>query len=363
MSCSDVTDIPSSAADSEAAPQIESSKYPQVSDGFAPSTATDQEIPSRGLRPGIYVPTLSFFTGEKEDVDKETIAQHAVRMADAGVAGIVTQGTNGEAAHLSRLERKVVTRTTRDALDAAGYRDLPIIVGCGAQSTRETIELCYEAQSAGGDFVIVLPPSYYPESSRNRDDSLRPYFLDVADASPIPMLLYNFPAVAGGVDLDSDLIVDLAQHHPNIVGCKLTCGNTGKLNRVASAVKAVTPHDPGAGAFMCLGGSADFITQALIGGGSGAVCGLANITPKVCVKLFELYKSGQLEEAVRLQAAVARGDWSVIQSGISGTKSLLQHFFGYGGLARRPLPRLTMQQSTMWADRMQELINLENRCS
>lgn len=359
MSCSDVTDLPSPAVDSEAGGQNESSKYPRVSDTFAPSSETQREIPRRGLRPGIYVPTLSFFTADREDLDTETIAQHVVRMADAGVAGIITQGTNGEAAHLSRPERKVVTRTTRDALDAAGYRDLPIVVGCGAQSTRETVELCYEAQSAGGDFAVILPPSYYQGQWPRRDDCIRQYFIDVADASPVPILLYNFPAVAGGVDLNSDMIVDLARHHPNIVGCKLTCGNTGKLNRIASAVNAATPHDPGDGGFMCLGGSADFITQALVGGGSGAVCGLANVAPKICVSLFELYRSGQMEEARRLQAAVARGDWIVTQSGIVGTKSLLQHFFGYGGFARRPLPRPTTQETMLWTDRMRELIDLE----
>ncbi|KKA17002.1 Dihydrodipicolinate synthetase [Rasamsonia emersonii CBS 393.64] len=268
MSCSDVTDIPSPAEQKDRAstgrplPANESSYQPQLSETFSAATASDQEIPRHSLKPGIYVPTLAFFNKESEALDVDTIAKHAVRMAEAGVAGILTQGTNGEAAHLSRTERKVVTKTTRDALNDAGYTDLPIVVGCGAQSTRESIEICYEAQSSGGDFAIILPPSYYKEQYRREE--LRQFFTDIADASPIPILLYNYPAVAAGIDLDSDMIVDLAQH-PNIVGCKLTCGNTGKLNRIAAGTRAATPHDPASG-FLCLGGSADFTLQALIGG-------------------------------------------------------------------------------------------------
>lgn len=363
MSCSDVPDIPSPAQQNDRAstgrplPANESSYQPQLSDTFSAASASDQEIPRHSLKPGIYVPTLAFFDKESEALDTDTIARHAVRMAEAGVAGILTQGTNGEAAHLSRTERKVVTKTTRDALNNAGYTDLPIVVGCGAQSTRESIEICFEAQSAGGDFAIVLPPSYYKEQYRR--DGLRQFFTDIADASPIPILLYNYPAVTAGIDLDSDLIVDLAQH-PNIVGCKLTCGNTGKLNRIAAGTRAATPHDPASG-FLCLGGSADFTLQALIGGGSGAVCGLANVMPKACVRLYDLYRTGEMEEARRLQAAVARGDWIVIQSGIMGTKSLLQHFCGYGGFARKPLPRPALQETMKYNERLQELMNIEMR--
>ncbi|KAL1965767.1 hypothetical protein VTN77DRAFT_5088 [Rasamsonia byssochlamydoides] len=363
MSCSDVTDIPPPAPQADQAstgrpiPQNESSYQPQLSETFTPASATDQEVSGRSLKPGIYVPTLAFFDKDTEALDVDVIAKHAVRMAEAGVAGILTQGTNGEAAHLSRTERKVVTKTTRDALNSAGYQNLPIVVGCGAQSTRESIEICYEAQSSGGDFAIILPPSYYKEQYRR--EGLRHFFTDIADASPIPILLYNYPAVVAGIDLDSDMIVDLAQH-PNIVGCKLTCGNTGKLNRIAAATRAATPHDPASG-FMCLGGSADFTLQALIGGGSGAICGLANVTPKACVRLFELYRSGEIEEARKLQAAVARGDWIVIQSGIMGTKSMLQHFFGYGGFARKPLPRPATQETVTYSENLQELMNIEMR--
>jgi len=310
---------------------------------------------TRPLIPGVYVPTVVFFDPATEDLDLETIASHAVRLAKGGVTGITTQGSNGEAVHLSHRERNLVTQTTRGALDEAGYSDMPIIVGCGTQSTRETIELCQEAQAAGGDAALVLPPSYY-QGLFNKE-TVKDYFRDVASASPIPILIYNYPGAVSGIDLSSDVIIELSKH-PNIVGCKLTCGNTGKLNRIAAATSASTPSDVSSG-FLCLGGSADFTLQTLLGGGSGTIGGLGNIAPKACVKLVELFQQDNLKDARKLQAIVARGDWGAIQGGIVGTKAALVAHFGYGGYSRKPLPRPTKEETAKWRDAFDELVKLE----
>lgn len=126
----------------------------------------------RVLSVGAYPPTPTFFFPGTEDLDLKTIREHAVRLANAGVAGLTPMGSNGEAVHLTSEERRVVTFETRKALTEAGYTQMPIIVGCGAQSTRETILLCYDAYKNGGDFALVLPPSYYsglfePSSATN----------------------------------------------------------------------------------------------------------------------------------------------------------------------------------------------------
>ena len=329
---------------------------PYLAESFS-STSIDMSLDHghRPLKPGIYVPTVTFFHPESEDIDIETVGRHAVRLVKAGVAGITTQGSNGEAVHLSHHERKLVTKTTRKALDDAGFPNLPIIVGCGTQSTRETIELCQEAHESGGDFALVLPPSYFKASYSQQ--SLIDFFQDVASASPIPILIYNYPGAVAGVDLDSDTIIQLAKH-PNIIGCKLTCGNTGKLNRIASATRAATPSDPGSG-FMCMGGSADFTLPTLVAGGSGIITGLGNVTPKACVKLFDLWAAGKLEEAQKWQAVVARGDWAAIAGGVVGTKSGLDTYFGYGGLARRPLPRPSKQDVLKFSESFREVVELE----
>lgn len=330
------------------------SQYSKSSESTAASSIDDVHTP-RPLIPGVYVPTVAFFEAFTEDLDLETVAQHAVRLAKAGVAGITTQGSNGEAVHLTHQERRSVTKTTRKALDDAGYQSTPIIVGCGAQSTRETVELCREALTSGGDYALILPPSYY--KSMHRSDTVMEFFQDVADASPVPILIYNYPAAVGGIDLDSDMIAQLSKH-PNIVGCKLTCGNTGKLGRIASAVDATNPWDAHSG-FMAMGGSADFIIPTLAVGGSGVICGLGNIAPKACVKLVNLYTAGKMKEAKKLQAVVARGDWAAISGGIVGTKSVLESYFGYGGLARRPLPRPAKDEIMKYAKDFKELVDLE----
>ncbi|XDG05751.1 hypothetical protein ABKA04_005366 [Annulohypoxylon sp. FPYF3050] len=123
------------------------------------SVAEDIHI-TRPLVPGVYVPTMCFFD-ETEEVDTNAIARHAVRLAEAGVTGLATQGSNGEAVHLTHDERQLVTYTTRKALNESGFSHVPIIVGCGAQSTCEAIEYCREAWKAGGDYTYRLRIVYY----------------------------------------------------------------------------------------------------------------------------------------------------------------------------------------------------------
>lgn len=301
----------------------------------------------RPLKPGIYVPTVAFFHGPNEDVDVATVEKHAVFLAQAGVAGIVAQGSNGEAVHLDREERKAITAATRRALDAHGFESVPLIVGAGAQSTRESIQLAQDAAQAGGDYVIVLPPSYY--KTLVGTEALRNYFRDVADASPLPVLIYNFPGAANGVDLTSDDILALAQH-PNIVGVKLTCGNTGKLARIAAGVK------PG---FFTFGGSADFTLQTLIAGGQGVIAGVANVIPRACVHVQDLYEKGQVEEAKKAQAVVARADWVAIQGGFVAVKAALEAYYGYGGLPRKPTVAPSVEGVAAIKDGLAEAMELE----
>ncbi|KAI0441852.1 mitochondrial putative 4-hydroxy-2-oxoglutarate aldolase [Xylaria telfairii] len=323
--------------------------------------AEDNLDNSRPLIPGVYVPTLCFFDPKTEDIDADAIASHTVRLAQAGVTGIATQGSNGEAVHLTHEERELVTATTRSALDLAGFSHVPVIVGCGAQSVRETVELCCEAAEAGGDYALVLPPSYYATLFAPASETIVRYFTEVADASPIPIIIYNFPGAVNGMDLSSDIILSLSQH-PRIVGVKLTCGNTGKLNRVAAAVRnnaTKNTYDSKTPDFLVLAGSADFTIQSLIAGGHGILAGLANIAPKACIRIVELYREGKIAEAQRMQEVVSQGDWTAIQGGVVGVKSGLQSWMGYGGFTRSPLPRPTGDQSKAWKEGYRDLIALE----
>lgn len=320
------------------------------------SSISSEDHLARPLIPGMYVPTVCFFDPVTEDLDLDTIASHAVRLAKAGVAGVATQGSNGEAVHLTHSERQLVTSTTRKALRDAGYSHLPIIVGCGAQSTRETIQYCREAYEAGGDYALVLPPSYYTGLFAPNSKSVLDFFTTVADASPIPLIIYNYPGAVSGMDLSSDIIIKLAKHD-NIVGVKLTCGNTGKLNRIAAATRSKS--DNSTPSFLVLGGSADFLLQTLIAGGHGILAGLGNLAPKACIKAMSLYRSGSVVAAQAMQEVIARGDWAAIQGGIVSTKAGMQGCLGYGGFARSPLPRPTKEESDKWKSMFGELMALE----
>ncbi|KAK1770055.1 aldolase [Phialemonium atrogriseum] len=291
------------------------------------------------LPTGVYVPMLAFFT-PSDTIDVPATQRHAARLLAAGVAGLVVHGSNGEAAHLSREERCVGVRAVADAARHAADKPgrVPVIAGCGAQSVRETVELCAEARGAGATHALVLPPGYY--AGLLGPAGLVDFFAEVADRSPLPVLVYNFPAAAHGVDLDSDVLLRIAAH-PNVVGVKLTCGNTGKLARVAAEAPKVRG---GRDDFFVAGGSADFLLQGMVVGGHGTIAGFANLAPRACVRIVELFEQGRFAEARELQAEVARADWLAIRYGFVGVKAAMPMFHGEGERAscapRSPLKRL-----------------------
>jgi 4-hydroxy-2-oxoglutarate aldolase len=120
--------------------------------------------------------------------DVQTFENHVLRVAKAGV-GPVIAGSMGEALHLSHAERVRLIHAARKALDNAGYTEMPTIVGTGAGSLRETLELTQDAATAGADYAIVIASGYFA-GALNRT-ALKAFFLEVAQRSPIPVIIYN----------------------------------------------------------------------------------------------------------------------------------------------------------------------------
>jgi len=307
------------------------------------------------MRAGIYAPTMTFFDPKTEDLDIPTIKKHAVRLAEAGLVGLVTMGSNGEAVHLTRAEKTAVTKATREALDSAGYKDVVVIAGASEQSIRGTIELCNEAHEAGAEYVLLVPPSYYRYAMT--EDTMYEYYTSVADGSRCPVVLYNYPGAVAGIDMDSDFMIKLAQHK-NIVGTKFTCGNTGKLTRVAADTDACSIKGTGSG-WMAFGGIADFTLQTAVSGGSGIIAGGANVLPKLCVKVWNLCAEGKYEEAMQLQKVLSKGDWVLTKAAIPGTKAAIEMEYGYGGFPRRPLQRLSEEKRQQIKEGIAEAMKLE----
>jgi 4-hydroxy-2-oxoglutarate aldolase len=121
-------------------------------------------------------------------IDIPSFEAHVKRLAAANVPPVIC-GSLGEAIHLSHEERVQLIKAGRKALDEAGFPDFPTIVGTGAGSTRETIELSQEAAAAGADFVIVIASGYFAGALSR--PALKAFFVEVAKKSPIPVIVYN----------------------------------------------------------------------------------------------------------------------------------------------------------------------------
>ncbi|CAE6459736.1 unnamed protein product [Rhizoctonia solani] len=276
--------------------------------------------------PGIYVPAVLFFDNN-EELDFPSIKSHILRLANGGVTGILIQGSNGEAQHLSHAERSQTIQFARKTLDEAGYdgrsqgkKRVVVMAGTGALSTRETKVLCKEAAEAGAEFVLVLTPGVWPGMMTK--EAILKFHRDVADASPVPVLIYNFPVVTAGLDLDSTILSELAQH-PNIVGTKLSCGQVAKLHRLTSSQPATS--------FAAFPGRADILVPSLVCGAPGAIAALPNIAPKAHVRAYELFQEGKLKEAMEIQTLLSHADWGINRiGGVSGVKSFVSKYFGYG---------------------------------
>ncbi|THH14116.1 hypothetical protein EW146_g6181 [Bondarzewia mesenterica] len=300
--------------------------------------------------PGIYVPAVIFFTDD-EELDTAAIKSHVLRLAQGGVTGILVQGSNGEAQHLSQEERKLAIRLTRQTLDENGFQNTLVIAGTGAQSTRETKKLNADAKEAGASHALILTPSTW-RPMMSKDPILR-FHREVADASPIPTMVYNFAVVTAGLDLDSDTIATLGEH-PNIVGTKLSCGHLGKLTRLVTTYPTSE--------FATFIGRSDSFLPAIAMKSAGGIMALVNIVPKAHRRLWDLWDEGKADEAREIQRLLSHCDAIVSKlGGIGFIKAIVSREFGYGKLkVRGPLAESSMEKlSGRDAELMAELLELE----
>ncbi|CAK7221794.1 hypothetical protein SBRCBS47491_004649 [Sporothrix bragantina] len=311
-------------------------------------------IAIKPLPRGIYTPLPCFFD-EAEEVDYDAFSKHVLFTAKAGTVPVVS-GTAGEAVHLTREERTKLVQTARRVLDEAGLKDVPVIAGAGAASTRESIQLAKDAAAAGAAFVLAIPPGYYAGNLvTNSMTAVKQFYIDLAAASPVPVILYNFPAVSSGIDMDSDTIVEIVKKAPNVCGAKLTCANVGKLTRItaqthSAAFRQKYPRGFGPYAFEVIDGFIDFLLPSVASGAAGAISGLPNVAPRVCVRLWEACQKASddpasYKEAQELQNLVSLADGIQLKVGIPGMKKLLNKLFGYSALPRRPLLPMTDEEA------------------
>lgn len=254
---------------------------------------------------GVWCPAVTFFDPDTDELDLESQARYYAYLSRTGLAGLVILGTNAEAFLLTREERKTLVATARRAI-GPGF---PIMAGVGAHATKQVVEHINDAAEAGADCALLLPPAYFGKATTPA--VIEKFYADVSRRSKLPIVIYNFPGVCNGVDLSSDIITRLAQKHDNIVGVKLTCGSVAKITRLAAAL-------PPSG-FATFGGQSDFIIGGLSSGSAGCIAAFANVFPKTIVKVYDLYRQGKYDEALRIHQTCALAEQQ-IKGGIGATK-------------------------------------------
>lgn len=268
-------------------------------------------MPSNGVHKshvpssGVWCPAVTLFNKATDTLDLPNQKKYFKYLSETGLAGLVILGTNAEAFLLTREERYQLIAAAREAVGSS----FSLMAGVGAHSSRQVLENIDDAVKAGADYVLVLPPAYFGKATT--DAVITTFFDDVATHSPLPIVIYNFPGVCNGVDLNSELITSIAKKHSNVVGVKLTCGSVAKITRLGAAF---SPSE-----FAAFGGQSDFLIGGLSAGSSGCIAAFANIFPKTIVKIYDLYKEGKSADALKLhqQAALAE---NVCRQSIAATK-------------------------------------------
>jgi 4-hydroxy-2-oxoglutarate aldolase len=266
-------------------------------------------------------PALTTPYAEDGSVALDKFKGNIARYNKTAIAGCVVLGSTGESVLLSPEESEALLVAARDAASA----DKLLIAGTGAESTAETIARTKRAAALGYTVTLVKTPYYYKPVYKP-EVYLR-HYRAVADASPIPVLLYSVP-IFTGVSLETPEILALAEH-PNIVGIK---DSSGVIQRVVE-VAGGAPKE-----FRVLTGGAAVIYPALCAGACGAILALASALPEKCAEVYHFWKAGRHAEAASLQKQLAVASRTVAsENGIAGLKYAMDLRGYYGGLPRLPL--------------------------
>jgi len=235
---------------------------------------------------GGYAPALPTPFDQAGELDLAAFERLCVRQIEQGATALVVCGTTGEASTLTRAEQVAVVSA---AVEVAGG-EIPVIAGAGSNSTAQAIELAEDAETAGADAVLCVVPYY----NRPTQAGLYAHFRAIADASGLPMILYDVPArTASG--LADETIVRLAEM-PRCIGLKDATGDITRPLRLRATLGAK---------FRLLSGDDATALGFFAYGGNGCISVTSNVAPGLCRAIFLAWKQGQTARAQRLAAAGA----------------------------------------------------------
>jgi 4-hydroxy-2-oxoglutarate aldolase len=345
---------------------------------------------------GIFPPVTTPFYPEG-NVYYKKLEANIERWCKSPVAGLVVLGSTGEAILLSGQERRDVFKAAREAATP----NKVLIAGTGIESAIETLRLTEYAATLGYDAAMVRTPHYY-KGQMNRPQNMLAFYRTVADRSPLPLVIYNFPQ-ATGYDIPAEVVIELAAH-PNIIAIKESSGSIEKVQKMAAFTRdiqrsvtvtetqeAVTGRmlsaataaassgqlpvagQPSSSAVQVIGGlktrqkevgfqvlvgAAHKLEPSLAVGAVGAILAFACCAPTACFEIFAAWKEHNEAVAQEKQERIAEAAQKVVaEMSIPGVKYAMDLNGYYGGPVRLPLLPLTAEDKAN-ADKL--MANIKN---
>ena len=271
---------------------------------------------------GTFLPVTTPFDPVTGDVDIVAFRANLRHWFQSPISGVLIAGSTGEAAFLDEEERITLLQAASDLVTENGL----VISGTGSESTRHTIRLTKQAAAAGADAVLVSPPAFYKGAMT--PEVVSRHFRSVADASPVPVLIYQVPLRMSTIDLPTGLIAELSQH-PNIVGIK---DSRGKLDLVGELVEQ-TAED-----FQVLVGSGALLYAALETGAVGGIVAVGLMATAGAAEISVGFGEGRTTDIGRIQERIAHVHQKIVtEMGVPGIKAALELLGLHGGEPRPPL--------------------------
>jgi 4-hydroxy-tetrahydrodipicolinate synthase len=307
----------------------------------AAQSTPNSQLPTPKRFAGIFTPIVTPF-GADDTFDEHAMRHNVARWMRTSLTGLVVLGSNGEAPQLDDDEADRVIAVVREEVPL----ERPLIAGTGRESTRATIAATRRAATMGVDAVLVRTPSFF--KGQLTSDLFVRHYTEVADASPVPVLLYNVTMFTG-VNLLPDAVERLALH-PNIVGMKESGSDIGQIAEYI----ARTPDD-----FTVLGGSATVLVHTLSASTDGAILALAALVPEACAAMWAHVRAGRLPEAHAIQRRLMPLALSVgTRFGVPGLKAAMDLMGFIGGSPRPPLRPVSPETVELIRSQLESLFTI-----
>lgn len=271
---------------------------------------------------GTFLPVTTPFDPVTGDVDVVAFRANLRSWFAHPIKGILVAGSTGEAVYLDDAE----TAALLEAAKGVAPPDRLLLVGAGAESTRATIKKTKKAADAGADAVLVKPPAFYKAGMT--PEALARHYRAVADASPVPVIVYQVPLRLSTLEFPTGLVAELS-HHPNIVGIKDSRGN---LELVGELVQQC---DKG---FQVVVGAGSVLYGGLELGAVGGIVAVGLMAPAEAAEISVAFYEGRKADAGRLQERIGPVHNGIVGAmGVPGIKAAMDMLAFRGGPPRPPL--------------------------